>query len=213
MEGLAENSEAQSLRASVYVVGTIKSGKSSLVNSLAGKDILPRGSGVITFNLTRLRYVDRTSAKLRFWHPRKLQQQLELDGQLLNFTEPVPANPYDLQTLEPYRRAWSDFVRSRPLLDGRGDQNTVDGDSDGLLSPAQEARQDLRQTSARRLPGLADNSLVGLALTRMEKPYQDFNSYRATFQKRLVKGRLQVKQLCIPLGMIQFFNVSCSMST
>jgi hypothetical protein len=38
----------------IAVVGTVKSGKSTLINALAGKDLLKRGAGIITAFITRL---------------------------------------------------------------------------------------------------------------------------------------------------------------
>ncbi|MCE5242270.1 MAG: dynamin family protein, partial [Desulfobacteraceae bacterium] len=39
----------------VAVVGSVKSGKSTLINTLAGRDLLKRGAGIITAFITRLR--------------------------------------------------------------------------------------------------------------------------------------------------------------
>lgn len=50
----------------VAVVGTIKSGKSTLINSWLGRDYLKRGAGVVTSIVTRVRKGDSLSAKVRF---------------------------------------------------------------------------------------------------------------------------------------------------
>ena len=42
--------------ARVAVVGSVKSGKSTLLNALIGQDLLPRGSGVLTAQVTELRH-------------------------------------------------------------------------------------------------------------------------------------------------------------
>jgi len=47
------------------VAGTVKSGKSTLVNALLGEDLLRRGAGVLTAALTRVRRGKRAEAKLR----------------------------------------------------------------------------------------------------------------------------------------------------
>ncbi|MFH1075489.1 MAG: dynamin family protein [Pseudomonadota bacterium] len=48
----------------VAVVGTVKSGKSTFVNSFLGGDFLKRGAGIITSIITRVRPNGNTSAKL-----------------------------------------------------------------------------------------------------------------------------------------------------
>jgi GTPase SAR1 family protein len=50
----------------IAVVGAIKSGKSTLVNSLLGDDFLKRGAGVVTSIVTRIRQGDRLRARLFF---------------------------------------------------------------------------------------------------------------------------------------------------
>lgn len=50
----------------VAVVGAIKSGKSTFVNSLFGGDYLKRGAGVVTSIVTRVRYGDALKATLFF---------------------------------------------------------------------------------------------------------------------------------------------------
>lgn len=50
----------------IAVVGSIKSGKSTFVNSLLGRDYLKRGAGVVTSIVTRVRGGDALSAELCF---------------------------------------------------------------------------------------------------------------------------------------------------
>ncbi|MCW7754718.1 dynamin family protein [Desulfobotulus sp. H1] len=50
----------------VAVVGTIKSGKSTLVNAWLGGDILKRGAGVVTSIVTRVRRGEKLRAEVRF---------------------------------------------------------------------------------------------------------------------------------------------------
>ena len=50
----------------VAVIGTIKSGKSTLINSLFAGDYLKRGAGVVTSMVTRARHGDRLKATLYF---------------------------------------------------------------------------------------------------------------------------------------------------
>ena len=48
------------------VIGTIKSGKSTLINSLFAGDYLKRGAGVVTSMVTRARRGDQLKAKIYF---------------------------------------------------------------------------------------------------------------------------------------------------
>ncbi len=48
------------------VVGTVKSGKSTLVNALLGRDVLKRGAGIVTAMMTRIEAGDRPRAILEF---------------------------------------------------------------------------------------------------------------------------------------------------
>ena len=50
----------------VAVIGTIKSGKSTLINSLFAGDYLKRGAGVVTSMVTRVRRSDQLTARLYF---------------------------------------------------------------------------------------------------------------------------------------------------
>lgn len=62
VKGMSEHLEGQVLR--MAVVGAIKSGKSTFVNALLGKDYLKRGAGVMTSIITRVRKSDRLEATL-----------------------------------------------------------------------------------------------------------------------------------------------------
>jgi Dynamin family len=50
----------------VAVVGTVKSGKSTLINALIGRDLLKRGAGILTAMITRLQPGSEPRALLRF---------------------------------------------------------------------------------------------------------------------------------------------------
>ncbi|MDD5475534.1 MAG: dynamin family protein [Syntrophales bacterium] len=62
VRSLSEQLDGQLLR--VAVVGAIKSGKSTFINSLIGKDYLKRGAGVMTSIITRVRKSPRLEAEL-----------------------------------------------------------------------------------------------------------------------------------------------------
>jgi hypothetical protein len=50
----------------VAVVGTVKSGKSTLINALVGQDLLRRGAGILTAMVTRVQPGDAARAVLKF---------------------------------------------------------------------------------------------------------------------------------------------------
>jgi len=50
----------------VAVVGTVKSGKSTLINALLGQDVLKRGAGIVTAMITRLQPGSEPQARLVF---------------------------------------------------------------------------------------------------------------------------------------------------
>ncbi|MEZ4743524.1 MAG: dynamin family protein [Bdellovibrionota bacterium] len=68
----------------IIVVGTIKAGKSSLVNALVGHDILPRGSGVKSLNLTMISNTSDTAKyKIKFRQPHMILSTLKHDFRML----------------------------------------------------------------------------------------------------------------------------------
>lgn len=50
----------------IAFVGAVKSGKSTLVNSLIGEDVLPRGSGVLTAQVTEVVHGDASAVRLEW---------------------------------------------------------------------------------------------------------------------------------------------------
>jgi len=74
-------------RCRMAVVGTVKSGKSTLVNALLGQDLLKRGAGIVTAMITRIEPGDRPGAVLLFkdWE----EVNGELNSALSLFPSPV----------------------------------------------------------------------------------------------------------------------------
>ncbi|NOX33873.1 MAG: dynamin family protein [Deltaproteobacteria bacterium] len=64
-------------RLKIAVVGVIKSGKSTFVNSLLGKELVKRGAGVITSITTRIRKGKKNRARLYFKSWDKINLQLQ----------------------------------------------------------------------------------------------------------------------------------------
>ncbi len=73
--------DIKSNRLKIAVVGTIKSGKSSFINSLVEKDLLKRGAGVVTSITTRIRKGKKNRANIYFksWDTINLQLQRTLE--------------------------------------------------------------------------------------------------------------------------------------
>ncbi|MEW6388579.1 MAG: dynamin family protein [Thermodesulfobacteriota bacterium] len=59
------------------VVGTVKSGKSTLVNALLGQDLLPRGAGILTAMITRVRPGPTPRAQLQFKDWEEIQGEIQ----------------------------------------------------------------------------------------------------------------------------------------
>ncbi|HSG88208.1 MAG TPA: dynamin family protein [Pseudomonadales bacterium] len=93
-EELAARIDGAQRRRSVYLLGTIKSGKSTLVNALLARDVMPRGAGVKTFNLTRATRREATRATIRFRSGAQLRAQLAFDFRMLGFTAALPQDPW-----------------------------------------------------------------------------------------------------------------------
>lgn len=74
-------------RCRIAVVGTVKSGKSTLINALLGSDLLKRGAGIVTAMVTRIEPGERPEAVLLFkdWE----EVNGELNSALSLFPSPV----------------------------------------------------------------------------------------------------------------------------
>ena len=93
---LAEGIDADGRPRSVYLLGTIKSGKSTLVNALLGRDLMPRGAGVKTFNLTRATRAPVPGARVRLFSGEQLRARLAFDFRMLGFAAELPEMPWSL---------------------------------------------------------------------------------------------------------------------
>ncbi len=88
-------------RCRMAVVGTVKSGKSTLINSLLGYDLLKRGAGIVTAMITRIEPGERAGAVLYFkdWE----EANGEINSALSLFPSPVlleRQEGYDIQRPE-----------------------------------------------------------------------------------------------------------------
>lgn len=86
----------------VAVVGTIKSGKSTFVNSFLGGDYLKRGGGVVTSIVTRIRKGPESNATLYFKTWEEINADIRGALTLFPFTEQDPADKFDIRN-EEYR--------------------------------------------------------------------------------------------------------------
>jgi len=59
------------------VIGTIKSGKSSLINAFLKQDLLKRGAGILTAIITRIRYGPSPCARIRFKSWTAIQEEVQ----------------------------------------------------------------------------------------------------------------------------------------
>ncbi|MEE4383632.1 MAG: dynamin family protein [Pseudomonadales bacterium] len=120
-------------RRAVYVLGTIKAGKSTLVNALLGRDVMPRGAGVRTFNLVHVRRAPVETARVRFRSGAELAAQLAFDFRMLGFAVELPPDPYApdaLVQLERVLQAFELVCRK----DERLQEVEAEGGAGGLLA-------------------------------------------------------------------------------
>ncbi|MCP3876192.1 MAG: dynamin family protein [Desulfobacteraceae bacterium] len=90
--------QIQSGRLKIAVVGVIKSGKSTFINSIVGKELVKRGAGVITSITTRIRKSKKNQANLYFksWDDINLQ----LRKALMLFPDEKSDNPSGMQLID-----------------------------------------------------------------------------------------------------------------
>jgi hypothetical protein len=117
-ERLGRLSEDRDDRLRVAVAGTVKSGKSTLVNALLGRDLLKRGAGIITSLVTRVRPGGELRAEmlLKGW----LQVNREATDAALFLGAGENGGPVDL-------RRDADRERLRAALDGLGEDALGEG--------------------------------------------------------------------------------------
>ena len=95
--------QIQSGRLKVAVVGVIKSGKSTLINALAGKELVKRGAGVVTAITTRIQRGEKNKARLtlKSWDEVNdtLRKNLEMYAHdpLEKASDPVDLSNFDLR--------------------------------------------------------------------------------------------------------------------
>lgn len=127
-EGLIRQLAAAETRRSVYLLGTIKSGKSTLVNAMIGRDVMPRGAGVKTFNLTRAVASPAPNATVLFHSGPALRNRIEFDLRLLGFDYEVPDAPYSAEGTAALAELLERFERAC-----REDERLLEIDADASL--------------------------------------------------------------------------------
>ena len=117
-ERLGRLAEDRDDRLRVAVAGTVKSGKSTLVNALIGRDLLKRGAGIITSLVTRVRPGSELRAEmlLKGW----LQVNREATDAALFLGAGEDGEPVDL-------RRNADRERLRAALDALGEEALGEG--------------------------------------------------------------------------------------
>ena len=90
----------------IAVVGTVKSGKSTLVNALVGEDLLKRGAGIITAFITRLISHSQAEGWVEFKPWSQIQDELTATLHLLPHTHEMMGeeHPFDLKNIEDRER-------------------------------------------------------------------------------------------------------------
>lgn len=119
-------------RRATYALGTIKSGKSTLVSALLGVDALPRGSGVKTFNITRVSHAPSRRARVMFKTSQQLAALIRFDLRMLGCLVDAPIDPYAPGGDAMLRKIFDDF-QAEARHDGRLARIEGSGDEGSLL--------------------------------------------------------------------------------
>ncbi|MFZ8914514.1 MAG: dynamin family protein, partial [Pseudomonadales bacterium] len=117
-----------------FVLGTIKSGKSTLINALLGREVMTRGAGVKTFNQIHSTHGDALAAEVQLWPSSVLEARLAFDFRILGAPLEVPENVYEADALAALEGAREAF-EAESEADGRL-VNLEAGSAYGLLNHA-----------------------------------------------------------------------------
>ena len=104
----------------IAVVGVIKSGKSTLVNALVGKDLVKRGAGVITSITTRIQKGKKNQATIYFksWDQINAQLETALRHFPMEEYDETPPSVFDLRRKKDrsiLKRAYNKICRDLPV--------------------------------------------------------------------------------------------------
>jgi GTPase SAR1 family protein len=101
-------------RLRVAVLGSVKSGKSTLVNALLGRDVLRRGAGILTSMITRIQYGASPQATLRFKSLETVEQEFQ-NALTRLFAEQTGSESLQRQLRVATDRAWLSQALKRPF--------------------------------------------------------------------------------------------------
>jgi GTPase Era involved in 16S rRNA processing len=93
-----ENLLQQNQLINVAILGQFKSGKSSFLNSLIGKPILPVGVTPVTTTITRLQYGKRERAIIRYFDGREIESNIAAIGEFTSEAQ-NPANQKNVEVV------------------------------------------------------------------------------------------------------------------
>jgi hypothetical protein len=86
------------------VVGAVKSGKSTLINALVGRDLLKRGAGILTAMVTRVQAGPELEAVLTFKDWPQIQAEIQRALDMLQLPGPSQRRPASLDLRQPQDR-------------------------------------------------------------------------------------------------------------
>ncbi len=111
-------------RIKIAVVGVIKSGKSTLINAMAGKEVVKRGAGVVTAVTTRIRKGRKNRAVLflKSWDDinQTLKNALEMFPEDENSSAKVDLKTFDLRRKKDHvflQQVYDKLVQAFPVTD------------------------------------------------------------------------------------------------
>ena len=108
----------------IAVVGVVKSGKSTLINAMVGKELVKRGAGVVTAITTRIRKGGKNRARvfLKSWDDinQTLRSSLEMFPKEENDSRKIDISQFDLRRQKDrafLRRVYENLVQDFPVTD------------------------------------------------------------------------------------------------
>lgn len=102
----------------VAVLGQFKAGKSSFLNSLIGKPLLPVGVVPVTTTITRLQYGKRERAIIRYFDGREIEAEVAAVGEFTSEVE-NPSNQKNVEVVDLYLPSLNKYAGLR-LVDTPG---------------------------------------------------------------------------------------------
>ncbi|OQY11397.1 MAG: hypothetical protein B6I31_05030 [Desulfobacteraceae bacterium 4572_19] len=187
----------------VAVVGTIKSGKSTFINSMLCGDYLKRGAGVVTSIVTKVHCAEKFQATIQFKSWDKINEEIRQAMVLFPLTVPASANFMSSD----FNSSGFNLSDSTSLGSTSSDFNIPNSNITGsTLSNSQANKLDLDKFDLRRKK---DREFLSLSLKSLGADRHLSNNMRNTNSVLLISylnGYPQIKNIIEADPVIKHFN-------